>query len=91
MVKAVNTGGQYDSWRLIDNAGTLYGQAMGRAAYHSGGTTHVLDIPTMHEYPNARVSAISNAGHMATTEMWDVYMPDRLLGLCDREWGEHAC
>ncbi|NHZ87947.1 DUF3466 family protein [Massilia sp. CCM 8733] len=75
-VKAVNTGGQYDSWRLIDNAGTLYGQAMGRSAYHSGGTTHVLDMPTMHEYPNARVSAISNAGHMATTEMWDSSMLD---------------
>ncbi|QPI52345.1 FxDxF family PEP-CTERM protein [Massilia antarctica] len=74
-VKVVNTGGEYDYWRLIDNAGTLYGQTMGHAAYHSGGVTHVLDLSSTSPSPDGSVTAISHAGHMATSEYWAPYMP----------------
>ncbi|MDM5178997.1 PEP-CTERM sorting domain-containing protein [Massilia sp. DJPM01] len=61
--------GAYENWRLIDNAGTLYGQARGFSAYHSGGATHVMHVSSS-QNPEGSVTAISNAGHIASSEYW---------------------
>lgn len=61
--------GQYDSWRLIDNAGTLYGSSMGYVATHSDGATTLIHVSSSWS-PTGSVSAISHAGHIASYEYW---------------------
>ncbi|MDQ1813790.1 FxDxF family PEP-CTERM protein [Massilia sp. CCM 9210] len=67
-VTTLNTG-QYDQWRLIDNAGTLYGSSNWRTAFHAGGSTTVVHVSTS-PFPTGEITAISNAGHMASYEYW---------------------
>lgn len=82
-VTTLNTG-QYDQWRLIDNAGTLYGSSNWRAAFHAGGSTTVVRVSTS-PFPTGAITAISNAGHMASYEYWttigDVVYADGYLTL----------
>ncbi|RSZ58474.1 PEP-CTERM sorting domain-containing protein [Massilia atriviolacea] len=67
-VTMIDTG-QYDKWRLIDNAGTLYGSSGGYSAFYAGGSKTVLHVSTS-PFPTGGITAISKAGHMASYEYW---------------------
>ncbi|MCE3603638.1 FxDxF family PEP-CTERM protein [Massilia sp. P8910] len=67
-VTMVNTG-NWDSWRLIDNAGTLYGSSMGFSASYANGNVNVMHVSAS-PAPTGGVRAISKAGHIASYEYW---------------------
>nr|WP_166870313.1 FxDxF family PEP-CTERM protein [Massilia mucilaginosa] len=67
-VTMVDTGA-WDSWHLIDNAGTLYGSSMGFSASYSNGNVNVMHLSDS-PAPSGAVLAISKAGHIASYEYW---------------------
>lgn len=61
--------GAYDTWRLIDNAGTLYGSSKGFSASYANGNVNVMRLSNS-PAPTGSVLAISKAGHIASYEYW---------------------